>query len=237
MIPKMIPNPAWTASDDARLQREATKDRLARQGQPFEDVFPEDYDKDLPETGCWIMLLTDIRVGKQTGATEESVKLINVPRLSLWYAMPHTSNCRVMLAELGNGTGRRVKQRDRDFAYLRQAVINTPDGAVHVWPREYQKVDINKFLEFSDQDGLQIHYLNEDSGIDDCALFYLRSRGIDKAEAQKMLLGQLANPNFCYFTFVPEITRQFNDGAGMPYLMPINHQRRAASRKRRNIHP
>lgn len=227
MIPKMIPNPEWTASAEAKLQKELTMNDMALRGEWDEDAFPEDFDKDIPETGGWIMLLTAVRVGKQVD--DRTVQTITVPHLSIWYAMPHLSNARVMLRDMAG----RKRRSDREFVYLRQAVINTPDGAVHVWPHEYQKIDINRYLEFCEDDGLFIHYLSEEARVDESALFYLRSRGISKADAQRMLLGTLTNSNYCYFTFAPEVAEIFGDGVGMRYLGPENHKRRAESRKKR----
>jgi len=227
-IPRMIPNPAWSESEDAKLQKRLTIDDMLRRCECPEDAFPEEYGKDLPESGGWIMILVSVRVGRQIDAA--NTRVITVPHLSLWYAMPHSSNARVLLHDLGT-----KRRKDRDYVHLQQAVINTPDGAVHIWPHEYNKIDITKFLEFCDKDGLFIHYLSEEARVDDAALFYLRTRGLSKAEAQRMLLGTLSNPNYCYFTFAPEISEAFGEGAGSPYLHPINHQRRAESKARRDV--
>jgi hypothetical protein len=225
MIPKMIPNPEWTASQEAKLQKQLTMDDMARRGECCEDAFPEDFDRDLPASGAWIMLLVSVRVGRQVD--DRTTKIITVPHLSMWYAMPHVSNMRVMLRPMGKRT------REREFTFLRQAVINTPDGAIHVWPHEYQKIDITKFLDLCEEDGLFIHYLSDKARVDESALFYLRSRGIAKADAQRMLLGTLTDSNYCYFTVSPEVAEVFGEGAGMPYLCHENHQRRAESSAKR----
>lgn len=222
-IPRMIPNPVWTASEEARIEREMTIDDCIQMGTCPEDAFPSEYDKDIPETGCWILILTEVRVGRQID--KDQIKVVTVPHLSMWYAMPHVSNSRVPLHNMGAPRKRGAKQQE--WAYLHQAIINTPDGAVHVWPHEYNKIDINKYLELCDDDGLFIHYLSDEARVDESALFYLRTRGIAKADAQRMLLGTLTNSNYCYFTVAPEIGEYFGDGCGMPYLTPINHQRRA----------
>jgi hypothetical protein len=229
-IPRMIPNPAWTTSDDAKLQRKLTMDDTCHRGECPEDAFPEEYDKDIPESGAWIILLMSVKVGRLID--NSNTKAITVPRLSLWYAMPHTSNARVLLRDIGT-----KRQKNLEYVHLKQAVINTPDGAVHIWPHEYSKVDIAKFLEFCDEDGLFIHYLSDEARVDESALFYLRTRGISKANAQRMLLGTLSNSNYCYFTFASEIAEVFGEGVGTPYLHPVNHQRRAASRAKRLTAP
>lgn len=229
MIPKMIPNPAWSPSSDEKLQKQLTINDMIHRGECPEDAFPEEYSKDIPDAGSWIMLLVTINVGKMLD-DGQSVKCISVPRFSLWYAMPHISNMRIPLHDLNFKKGSK-----REFVHLRQSVITTLDGAIHIWPHEYKKVDINKFLEFCEEDGFSIHYLSEEAQVNKDALFYLRSRGISKADAQRMLLGTLTNPNYCYFTFAPEVVECFGEGAGTPYLYPINHQRRSAAKARTNL--
>jgi hypothetical protein len=227
-VPRMIPNPAWTESEEARIQKKLTIEDCMQRGECPEDIFPEDYGKDIPEAGCWIMLLTSVRVGRQID--DDKTKVITVPHLSMWYAMPHVSTARAMLHSV---TSYRRKVADREYINLRQGVINTPDGAVHVWPHEYNKIDINKFLDLCDDEGLFIHYLSDEARVDEGALFYLRSRGIDKADAQRMLLGTLTNSNYCYFTVSPDIAEYFGECCGMPYLSTTNHKRRAAAKARR----
>jgi hypothetical protein len=221
----MIPNPAWSESEEAKLIKQLTIDDMVRRRECPEDAFPEEYGKEIPADGAWILLLSTVTVGRMVG---ETTQVISVPRLSMWFAKPHTSNARVLLHDLG------IKRRkDRQYTHLHQAVINTPDGAVHVWPHEFTKIDIGGFLEFCDDDGLFIHYLSDEAHIDKSALFYLRSRGISKADAQRMLLGTLRNSNYCYFTLAPEIMEAFDEGTGSPYLYPVNHARRAQSIKMR----
>ncbi len=190
---------------------ESNERRLAIEGSgsSLEDFYPEEYDKKLPPEGGWIMLLMSVRVAKDPDGESEPVA-ITVPHLSIWYAIPTV---------VSNGAF--------------QAVIHTRDGAVHVWPREYKCVDIGTYLEFSEGDGLNIHFLSEGSGFDEDAMFYIRSRGIGQAEARRMLLATLKDPYYCYFTFDEAISNCFSEGTGTAYLMPHNHARREASHKRR----
>lgn len=204
-VEKTIPNPDWLNSEE---YREEERKKSALRGECVEDRFPDDYGKQLPDEGGWIMLLMDVKVGRQID--NERTEHIHVPRLSIWYAMP---------------------QRERHGLY--QAIISTPQGAVHVWPHEYNVTDIAKWLEFSEKDGLQTHFLSTSGGFDEYALFYLRSRGIPKGQAQRMLLATLKDPNYCYFTFVPEVVACFSESAGVLYLQAVNHERRAASRRKR----
>jgi hypothetical protein len=201
---RTIPNPAYEAY---------LRDQLVASGMgyPREDMFPEEYDKNLPEDGGWILLLMDVRVGRQL--PNGSAKPIRVQRLTAWYAMP------TMLSKAG----------------LHQAIINTPDGAVHVWPHEYKRFDVEQWLEFTAEDGLEIVFLNESAGFDEPSMFYLRSRGISKADAQRMLLPTLKDPNFCYFRFHDRFREIFSDGAGTPYIMGHNRERRARSHALRTM--
>jgi hypothetical protein len=212
-IPKMIPNPAYFSDEVVKRRLDQFKSSLAGWGESPEDYFPADYGKELPEAGGWIMLLLSVRVGKAVG---ETVKKITVPHLSIWYATPTTILC--------------GKQFDGVKLPMHQAIIRTLDGDVHVWPHEYTKVDLAKYLEFTDGEGLHIRFLHpETGGFDENKLHYIRSRGISEAEAKRWLLPELNNPNFCYFEFDSEITEVFGEGYGMPYLTRINHQRRRAS--------
>ena len=216
-VPKMIPNPAYFSDEVVQMRLGQFKDELARFGECPEDYFPADYNKELPETGGWIMLLTSVRVGKAVGDT---TKEIEVPHLSIWYATPTKT--------------RFGKEFEGVKIVMSQAIIRTVDGDVHIWPHEYTRVDLAKYLEFTDGDGLHIRFLHpETGGFDGKKLHYIRSRGISEAEAKRWLLPELNNPNFCYFEFDPEIAEVFGEGVGMPYFGSRNHSRRADSMNKR----
>ena len=190
-IKKMIVNPEWV--EHRKQQR---KENHSGYDYPYEDLYPEGRGKKLPDDGGWIIILLPVRVG--TKIDEHTIKHIEVPHLSVWFAVPAMAN---------NGE-------------LYQAAIHTPDGEVRIWPHEYQLFNLEKFLEFSDEDGFSIHFLSETGGFDEQAMFYIRSRGISKADAQRMLLPTLKDPNYCWFQFAPEFSDFFPPGTGMPYLMP-----------------
>jgi hypothetical protein len=210
----MVPDAAYLQSYGYR--RDA-KDQMSSLGEIVEDYFPEDSGKSLPKKGGWIMLLMDIHVGKET---PEGSELIDVPRLSIWYAMPTVTTFRRKIAGV-------------NLAMV-QAIINTPKGNVHVWPHEYKLVEIEKFLEFTEEQGFYMRPLHQETGaFDEKKLHYLRSRGISRADAQRMLLPELNNPNFCFFEFDGAYREVFSDGSGAPYLMPHNHERRALNHARR----
>jgi len=216
--PKTIPNPERVEYDRKR------RCELYELGAAQFD-YPEDFGKKLPDDGAWIITLMNIRVGRLVGTRvsgkegregerveERLVEEIEIPYLSVYFAVP------TMTTNSG----------------LHQAIIQTPKGSVHVWPHEYNLFDLEKFLQFSDEDGFNIHFLSETGGFDEAALFYIRSRGISKAEAQRMLLPTLKDPNYCYFTFHESLREFFPEGTGTPYLMPHNHKRRAEARRRRS---
>ena len=152
--------------------------------------------------------MIEVHVGEEVD--EETVRHIDIPHSTVWYAMPHYLSAQT----------------------LHQAIIQTPEGQVHVWPHEYNLFDIQKFLPFLGE-GFDIHFMAESGGFSEEALFYIRSRGISKAEAQMMLLPTLKDPHFCYFTFAEEFRECFPSGTGTPYLFHSNHERRRQAHARR----
>ncbi len=104
---------------------------------------------------------------------------------------------------------------------MKQAIIQTRDGAVHIWPHEYNVVsDLMKFLEFTEDDGFYIHFLNPTSdGFDPGKLHYIQSRGIPLGEARRMLLPEMKNPYFCYFTFNEAYSEIYPEWTGTPYMI------------------
>lgn len=216
-IPKMIPNPAYFSDEVVQMRLGQYKDTLAHFGECPEDYFPADYDKELPEEGGWVMMLMAVHVGRSVGEKTES---ITVPHLSIWYATPTKTKY-----------GRSFEGISIP---LTQAIIRTPQGEVHVWPHEYKRINIADFLEFGESDGFYIRFLHpETGGFDEQKLFYLRTRGLSKTVAQRILLPELNNPNFCYFEFDPAYSDVFSEGTGTPYFMPHNHKRRAAAQERK----
>lgn len=219
--PRMIVDPEWKETDEgqeyARIQRLRVEDQCLANRDCFEDYYPEDYDKALPEEGDWIILLMSIHVGKATGAdNDNNVEAIIVPHLSVWYALPGQ-------ASSANYAGR----------YPRQAIIQTPQGEVRVWPHEYNIVDdITAYLSATEEEGVFIKFMNETGGFDVDRVFYLMSRGLPRGEVQKMLLPELHDPYFCYFLMHPSYSEWFGEGFGMGRIMPINDQRRAEAKKR-----
>jgi hypothetical protein len=213
--PKYILNPDYLGSEEWEAEKEEIKDYLSAAHECVEDYFPEDYGKGIPESGAWIMLLMSVHVGKET--TPGKFEKVEVPHLSIWFALPTVSP---------NGYGDQK---------LKKAIIQHPKGEVHVFPHEYTIVsDLSKYLEMTEEEGFYINFLSETSGgFDPDKLLYIMSRGIPKAVAQRMLLPELRDPFFCYFTFHPDYSAYFGEGFGTPYLTAANHKRRAAARRER----
>jgi hypothetical protein len=212
--PKYILNPEYLRSEGYASELELTKCQLAGMGECVEDYFPEDYGKALPEEGAWIMLLMSVHVGKLT--TEGKTEHVTVPHLSMWFALPTVSPSGCL----------DLKKK--------KAIIQTPQGEVHIWPHEYTVVkDLSKYLDMTEEEGFYINFMSETEGFDMDKLLYIQSRGIPKGTAQRMLLPELKDPYFCYFTFHPAYSEAFGEGFGSPYLTTTNHERRRQSRKRR----
>src|ERR1043165_223561 len=118
--PKYILNPDYLGSEEYEKEKESFKRQLIQRWECVEDYFPEDYGKQLPEDGAWIMLLMSVHVGKPL--TQGKSETIEVPHLSVWFATPTVSQSGY----------REVRPK--------KAVIQTPQGEVHIWPHEYTVV-------------------------------------------------------------------------------------------------
>lgn len=115
----------------------------------------------LPEGGGWVLV-------KNPPGTEYTVE-----PLSLWFA--------------------EAWPMDGDLVPYRIKVV-TPQGMLGLFPHEYAAVDVNKYIEFIGH-GYSAMFFTNPTGITDAAfkekLLYIRSRGVGKAEAFSMLIGEL----------------------------------------------
>jgi SUF system FeS cluster assembly, SufBD len=205
---KMIINPEW---QEYQKNNEGLPYDITQAGYCMEDYLPEDYGKKLPEDGGWIMLLMTVTVASPTGVE------ITVPHLSMWFALPGIAN-------IGAVKG----------VYPVKAIIQTPAGEVHLWPHEYNIVkDINEYLNYSEEDGVYIRFMSETGAFDKDAVFYLMARGLSRATAQQLLLGQLKDPHYCYLELHPAYGAALGEGFGMPHLTEANHSRRWAAKQRK----
>lgn len=208
-------NPTFPDTEAGRREKRELMDSIGFARECVEDYFPEEYGKQIPAAGAWIMLLMSVHVGKEIapGVAEP----VTLPHLSIWFATPALLTC-----------GERYGFRPA------VAVVQTPQGEVRVFPHEYTIVkDLSAYLGMTEEEGFYIHFMREEGGFDVDRLFYLMSRGIPKGEAQRLLLPELTDPFFCYFTFHPAYSDAFGEGFGTPYLTTANHERRAAARRER----
>lgn len=231
---KYIVNPEWQQwrqrtgaldpDDELVLFREWNEgfESLGLRPEIEQDFFPDVAGKGLPAEGAWIIIKMSVHVGKQID--DSQFQSIEVPHLSMWYARP------------ASGKSHEVGPRRKKIRISSKfALIVTPDGTVNVHPHEYDIVTpdaLREYMKYLGQ-GLEVKFLSKSGAFNEDQLFYLRSRGIDLAEAQMLLLPTLHDPNFCYFEFDREIANYFGDGFRTPYLTSENHRRRAESRARR----
>ena len=148
--------------------------------QEMQAYFPEDFDKDIPVEGCWILILKSPHCA------------IRIQKFSIWFAI---------LAETG-------KMHNKYPIYRKLASIVTPDGELRIWPWEYSKIDINKYVNFlnirpeNSEPDMNIRFLSEDPKLSikmRDMVFYMQARGISRGTAYLMLIEHIKDQNFCYF--------------------------------------
>lgn len=141
-----------------------------------EAYFPEETKSDIPEEGCWIMVISP-------PFTEYTVK-----KFSIWYAM--------------NDNGK--AHPSYPMFVQRYAKIKTPNGDLRLFPREYNKININDYIELIDGEHCVLHFMVKNAVMEKAVeekMFYLRSRGLSKQEAYRFVLGDIKDPNLCYLEF------------------------------------
>lgn len=124
---------------------------------------------ELDPEGNWIMI-------KESPPTEYTV-----PPFSLWFATPWPQ------------AGMLDKK-------LHRVKVVTPKGSLGLYPFEYVKCEsITPFIELIDpKDGFELKFFGNLEGAPKDALFYIRSRGISKVDAFKMLLGEIKTHGVCW---------------------------------------
>lgn len=177
--PHMIPNPEWMGSEDQRDEAF----RMASDMEDFYSMCPEEAGAKIPEGGAWIMV-------KRPPMTEYTV-----PPLSMWYAREEVTP-----------RGTRTGNNRGPSQFYHKATILTPKGDLSLWPGEYTVVkDISVYFAFPD-DHIHINLLGGEA-VNPDQLFYLRSRGIAKKDAIKMLLGTVKTQDVAFVTVHPEYGR------------------------------
>lgn len=185
---RTVINPEWL------LEREAALEEIAQDpigyGVPAESVdryLPTIDGKAITADGAWVLVVSEPHT--------ELMDRFRVPILSMWRARPHQISSSPIKCSVDGHT---VTLRPQ------QAVIATPGGDLHLWPNEYVLASDPRALA-CDPDAT-INSLGGQAAIDPEQLFYLLSRGIDKATATEMLFDQIQGNDFCYVTFPEEVT-------------------------------
>jgi hypothetical protein len=204
-------NPAWLAwRKELREQAlELAPEMMTHRGIDPAVYFPEAYEKEIPDDGCWIFVLEEPYTELRTR--------FRVPELSLWRARPHELNSG------GIKLGGTARIRDGVTVRPKQAVITTPGGDLHLWPHEYQIC--RDPYELMSCEGAEIHEIGGEPVIDEQMLFYLQSRGIGHQDAVMLLIDQVKNNDFVYVTFPEEVTAMFA-GVGQPMWRHIQRNPR-----------
>jgi hypothetical protein len=95
---------------------------------------------------------------------------------------------------------------------LHRVKIKTPRGDLGLFSHEYSKIqDIGKYFEFIG-DGIDMRFFGGVEGVPRDALFYLRSRGISKSDAIKMLLSLIRSQEVCWLETRREAAEVFFRG-------------------------
>lgn len=129
--------------------------------------FPEDYDAKIPEEGHWVLV------------TKPPHTEIKISRFSIWYALPE------------------VRPSGRAGFEYHLARLLTPHGDLFLWPHEYIKVDIAKYLQFIGE-GFELQFFSESTAVQTEQLFYLMSRGVRRPDALTLLLPTLKSQTVCW---------------------------------------
>lgn len=156
------------------------------------DYFPGD--NEVPEEGCWVLV-------KHPPHTEYTV-----PPLSMWFATPWPFQRARQKKEQMVGTRRSAQFRRPEPHRVK---IVTPRGDLGLFPHEYARIDdMTKYYEFIN-DGMKIRFFGTTEGVPEDKLFYLRSRGIGKAEAISMLLQEIKAHGVCWLEPSDEVANAF----------------------------
>lgn len=189
---------------------------------PLEDFIPED--RQIPNEGAWIQV-------KYAPHTEILVELYSV-----WFALPVYKEAEWM-GVMANPDSRTTYK----------AKIQTPDGELHVYPHEYNMVSIDYLAELINNVGkndvdknnhVNLHWLDpRNDAFETDKLFYLLSRGLQKFQAYKYLMGEVKSPHVCYLTMHPEYQKIYA-GTGVHTLQArsamLTHIKRCEKLKRSN---
>lgn len=156
------------------------------------DCLPDE--KQLPDEGAWIQVIVPPHCE------------ITCEPLSIWYALPVFKK---NVFEFMEG--------DRSHRY--KVKVLTPIGEFMLFPNEYRIVTPDSIREYMNMLGqssdestehVVLHWLDpRNEYFDEDRLFYIMSRGVARADAYQMLMGDVKSQHVCYFTFHEEYQRMF----------------------------
>lgn len=182
--------------DEAEEIREQVADMCLQLHDCFEDYYPQDYKKEIPEDGAWIMVLRD-------PGTEYTV-----PPFSIWFAQNWHSN-----SNLAGVHVKRVK-------------VITPMGELGLFPREYSRIDNVTSYIGREAEGILVHQLSGNPIVSNDQLHYIMSRGIPKQQAMLYLLDQIKDPTFLWIEIAPHYGNMFGkewpSPARCPFATPLD---------------
>jgi hypothetical protein len=136
-------------------------------------------DNEVPEGGAWILV-------KKSPNTEYTV-----PPLSLWFAEPWP-------------------MEGKSIALPHRVRVVTPRGHLGLFPREYSLIgNPERYYEFFGG-GMTVHFFGGDlAGVPEPALFYLRSRGVSKGDALKLLIGRIKGHGIMWVETDREVAKTY----------------------------
>jgi len=192
----------WYAAEQED-RREEVYDHLMFPGEPVENRFPEEHDKDLGE-GAWIFVVeepwTDLR------------NRFQIPTPSLWWARPEASR--------PGGFNLGTKAFPLNVPGRYRAVIETPGGSLWLYPHEY--VICKDPIPLITDPECTLHRLGGTPTLDEEKaeqMFYLQSRGWSYSDALLQLMDGLDMRDWGWVEF-PEYARAAFEGVGArPTLM------------------
>lgn len=177
--------------------QEDMEDHVASWGEPPEDRWPENYEKDVGE-GTWILVVEE-------PMTEMRARF-RVPTPSLWWARPEESRPH------GRNIGSNAYPKHIPGIY--RVVIETPGGSLWLFPHEY--VICKNPLPLITDPECTIHPLGGRPTLDEEKeeqMFYLQSRGWSYQDALLTLMDGLDMRDWGWIEF-PEYAREMYAGVG-----------------------
>jgi hypothetical protein len=166
-------------------------------GQPLENYWPEDYDKDVGE-GDWIVVVEEPHT--------ELKQRFTVPTPSLWWARPDTH--RPHAHDIG------TKSFPKVVPGPYRVVIETPGGSLWLFPHEYVKC--HDPLPLITDPEVTIHPLGGNVTLDEEKqeqMFYLQSRGWSRQDALLTLMEGVDMRDWGWCEF-PEYAMEVFSGVG-----------------------